>query len=190
MLFLTCYNTAFAPLGEISAKSVQRYIGKLGKHHAAVEQIPDDYDRKPSWYKVQAIRKHLKDHDFVASIDADAMIIGDWDMRPYLNPEPLNICYDVNGCNHGVAVWRNCPESFIALDLMEDLYPTVISHPWFEQAALMKFINILQHNALDKPTWNAYMDDRVAHSQILHLPGMRNAERLPIMQEEARKLGL
>jgi hypothetical protein len=96
----------------------------------------------------------------------------------------------VNGCNHGVAVWRNCPESFIALDLMEDLYPTVISHPWFEQAALMKFINILQHNALDKPTWNAYMDDRVAHSQILHLPGMRNAERLPIMQEEARKLGL
>lgn len=190
MLFLTAYDTEFSPLGELCAKSIKKYIHRLGRHHMAVEQIPDDYDRKPSWFKVQAIQKHLKDHDFVASIDADAMIIGDWDMRPHLNPDPLNICYDVNGVNHGVAVWRNCPEAFIALELMETLYPVCKDHVWYEQWALMQFIGILPHNALQKEIWNAYPSDRVAHSQILHFPGMTMAERLPLMTEAAKAIGI
>ncbi len=190
MLFLTAYDAeCFSEIGALCVRSIKNHIAKTG-HHMAVEVIPPHYPRKPSWYKVDAIRRHLRQHDFVVWIDADAMLIGDKDLRPLLADVPLNICKDNNGINHGIAVWKNCRESEIALNLMDALYPTYQTHKWFEQAALMSFIDLVPHNTLPKHVFNAYPSDKNHETQILHLPGMKNEDRLVIMQAEAQKLGL
>jgi hypothetical protein len=188
MLFLTAYNTAFKELGKLCERSIHHHISKSGRHHAVTEIIPDNYDRKPSWYKVQAILKHLPDHDYVFWIDADALMIGDFELRSWLGPTPLNISYDENGPNNGVAAWKNCPQSFTALSLMDKMYPIHKDGKWFEQHCLHDFIGILEHTVQPKEIFNAYPSDRTKDSQILHLPGMRNDDRLPIMRRVAEEL--
>lgn len=190
MLFLTAYNSAFSELGDLCVRSIERNIKLVGRHHLVMEKIPDDFPRKASWYKLDAIRKHLADHDYVFWVDADSMVIGDLDLRAFIENAPLNIAVDCNGVNHGVAAWKNCPEAFCALDLMDKMYPIYKDGKWFEQHALHDIIPILDHHVWEKAVMNAYPEDCVEDTQILHLPGMRNAERLPLMQAEARRLGI
>jgi hypothetical protein len=186
MLFLTAYDAeCFSEIGALCVRSIKNNIAKTG-HQMAVEVIPPHYPRKPSWFKVDAIRRHLGQHDFVMWIDADAMVIGEKDLRPMLADAPLNICKDKNGINHGIAAWKNCHEARVALDLMDALYPTYQTHRWFEQAALMSFIDLLPHNTLPKHIFNAYQSDLSPETQILHLPGTPNGERLQIMKRIAQ----
>lgn len=190
MLFLTAYNTAFQVLGELCERSIRHHISKTGKHHLVSERIPSDYDRPASWYKVGAILRHLPDHDYVFWIDADALLVGDFDLRSWLSPVPLNIAYDENGPNNGVAAWKNCKQSAAVLKLIDKLYPIYKEHPWFEQAVLHDIIDFLDHSVQPKEIFNAYPADMTKDSQIIHLPGMSIEERLPIMRRIVEERGI
>lgn len=188
MLILTAYTEElFSEIGELCCRSVRNHLSKVGKHHFISEIIPPEYSRKPSWFKVEAIQRHLKDHDVVFWIDSDAMILGELDILPQLQEVPLNICRDSNGINHGIVAWRNCPESFTALRLMDNLYPTYQTHKWYEQAALMSFVNLVPHHILPKHIFNAYPSDRTEDSQIVHFPGTPNNKRLRLMKQIAKE---
>lgn len=180
---LTGYNEAFVEIGDICANSLRRY----GSNHGlpvSVESIPIDFPRPASWAKCDLILKHLSASDFVLWIDADAMIVGGLDIRGLLVNSVLNIAKDANGINCGVMAWKNCMEAQRALMRMRD---DPEDHHWFEQNALMKFVDELEVHYQEKEVWNAYPEDRTERSLILHWPGRSIEERLPLMREEAFK---
>lgn len=183
MLILTAFNSAYTEMGSLCVQSIARYCKLHPKARFVSQLIPDDYARPASWFKVGAIRRHLPDHDFVLWIDCDALIIGKQDITQILSPVTLNISKDKNGMNHGVATWRNCPESLAALDRMESLSAEFLNHPWWEQAALMTFIDEISVCYQPKEVFNAYPEDACEATQILHFPGMTNEERIPLMKE-------
>jgi hypothetical protein len=189
MLFLTCTNRAMMECAFYNIRSVERYLTKYPKYHFAVEAIPEGYDRPASWFKVQALLKHLPDHDFVFLLDADSLIIGKEDLGAILKDSTLNIARDVHGINHGIAAWKNCPEAFWALETMHRGYEGKENHPWFEQSVLMEIEDQMNIHYQTKEVFNAYHGlDVSAKTQIVHLPGILNHDRLPIMAEYYHKL--
>jgi hypothetical protein len=188
MLILTGFNSKLAACGSYCIRSVERYLTKYPKYHFAVEIIPEGYERPASWYKVAAILKHLPHHDFVLWLDADSQIVGDADIGAMLKDKTLNIARDKNGLNHGIAAWKNCPESFWALETMNRGYEGKEDHPWQEQSVLMEIESKIQIHYQDKVKFNAYPEDVTSESQILHFPGMLPHDRLPMMAKAYEKL--
>ena len=182
MLILTAHNSSHAEIGSLCVQSIARYCRAHPEARFIAHLIPDNYPRKASWYKIELIKRHLPDHDYVLWIDADALIVGSDDLASILKPATLNISSDNNGINHGVVAWKNCEESFRAFDRIESLYPQFTEHIWFEQAALMTFVDELNVFYQPKEVFNAYQHDLCAKTQILHFPGMKTEERLPLMK--------
>jgi hypothetical protein len=188
MLFLTGFDHKMAACGSYCIRSVERYLTKYPKYHFAVEIIPEGFTRPASWYKVNAILKHLPDHDYVLWLDADAMVVGKEDIGAMLKDATLNIARDQHGVNHGIAAWKNCPEAFWALETMNRGYEGKESHPWFEQSVLMEIEGQMNIHYQDKVKFNAYPQDQNDTTQILHLPGLLPHDRLPIMAQAYQKL--
>lgn len=188
MLILTAYNKEFAEIGDLCVRSIARYCATRPWMRFQSRIIPDDYPRQPSWFKVGLIRDELPYTDYILWIDADALIIGEADFRQLIKEATLNITKDQNGINNGVAAWRNCPEAYTVLNRIEGMYSTFKDHPWFEQAPLMEFVDELDVHYHDKEVLNAYQSDVSTRSQILHLPGTPNNERLKIMRKTLKKL--
>lgn len=188
MLILTGFDAKMAACGVYCVRSVERYITKYPQFHFAVEIIPEGFERPASWYKCNAILKHLQAHDFVLWVDADSLIIGKENLRDMLADTTLNIARDHHGVNHGIAAWKNCPEAIWALETMNRGFEGKEDHPWFEQSILMEIEGKMNIHYQDKVKFNAYPQDRNETTQILHFPGMLPHDRLPIMAAEYQKL--
>lgn len=188
MLILTGFNRAMMDCGILAVRSIERYLTKHPQFHFAVESIPEDFDRQPSWFKVNALLKHLPDHDFCLWVDADCIMVGEGNLRDLLGDTSLNIARDKFGPNHGVAAWRNCPESFYALERMKREYDKYREHQWFEQASLMDMEAELKITYQPKHIWNAYQEDVNSETIIQHWPGMLNSDRWPLMFQAYQKL--
>lgn len=188
MLILTGFNSSMLSCGTLCVRSIERYLTRHREFHFTVEAIPEDYDRPPSWHKVQSLLKHLPDHDFVLWTDADTIMMGNLNLRSILEDKTLNIARDKYGVNHGVAAWKNCPEAFWALETMNRGFESHSDHPWFEQSVLMEIESQIQIGYQPKHIWNAYPDDLHKDTQILHFPGISNRDRLPLMQQAYNKL--
>ena len=176
---ITAYNESFAEIGDLCADSIERYQKLHPDIEIAVLPIARDYEREPSWFKVRAILRALQDTDCVLWIDADAMIVGTEDFRPQITNATLNICRDENGINCGVMAWQNCTEARESLERMEASYRV---HPWFEQSALMEFVDTINVHYLPKRMFNAYPGERTPETLICHWPGMPQADRLLAMK--------
>jgi hypothetical protein len=178
---LTAFNRAFHHIGSICAHSIKTYAAAQGLK-AAVEEIPEEYTRPASWAKVNLIRKHLRETDYVMWVDADALIIGTNDFKTIIEPVTLNISKDANGINCGVMCWRNDGQSDRILGAMDDLYERYQEDPWFEQRALMTIIEgevlLREDNVYYQPKhlFNAYPGEQTAHTLVLHFPGMPTPE--------------
>jgi hypothetical protein len=188
MLILTGFNRSMMECGTYCVRSVERYITKYPKYHFAVEAIPEGFTRAASWYKVNAILKHLKDHDFVLWLDADSLIVGVEDIGKMLGDKTLNIARDKHGVNHGIAAWKNCPEAFWALETMNRAYDKWQDGIWHEQHALMELEGQMNICYQPKVKFNAYPEDIDSTTQILHFPGMLPHDRLPLMEQAYHKL--
>lgn len=182
MLILTAFNSAFSEIGSLCVQSLMRYCREHPEYRFVSCLIPDNYSRPPSWYKLELLKKHLPDHDFVLWIDSDALIVGSNDIKSLIKDATLNISEDKNGINCGVMAWKNCPESFKAIERMESMHEEHRDHPWFEQSALMTFVDELDVNLVPKHIFNAYQYDVCSETQILHFPGMGDG-RLDAMKE-------
>lgn len=144
----------------------------------AVESIPDDDNLHPSWAKIGIIQRFLEEYEYVLWIDTDAAFVGASDIRHALKEATLNIAVDHNGVNCGVMVWRSCDEAKQALGRMRGACDRFRDHKWFEQAALMEFVDELDVHYVDKPILNAYAEDASPMTIIRHWPGMEHTERL------------
>lgn len=174
--------------GILAVRSIERYLTKYPQFHFAVESIPEEYGRPASWHKVESLLKHLPDHDYVLWMDADAMVIGNGNLRDLLGDTSLNIARDHHGPNHGVAAWKNCPESFYALERMKREYEKFKDHPWYEQSSLMEMESELKITYQPKHIFNAYQEDANSETIIRHWPGMLPHDRVPLMHQAYQKL--
>ena len=194
LLIVTGYNEAFREVGDLCVASLKRYCDLHPGIKYAKWTMPDDYDRKHSWYKLRVLRHVLPHNDYVLWIDADAMITGSQDLQDIIKPATLNIAADHNGINHGVVAYKNCPEAFEAILRMEMLYEEFKDHPWFEQAALMTFIDELDVHYQPKEVWNAYGPevtdggDDTPETLIMHWPGCDLETRVKAMSEKLKSL--
>lgn len=188
MLILTLFDRAMMECGIVCVRSIERYLSTYPEFHFAVDAIPENYGRHPSWHKVESLQKHLPDHDFVLCLDADSLIIGKQNLRTILKDCTLNIAEDENGANNGIAAWKNCDESFDVLERMHRSHDRQRGKPWFEQHTLHELIDTMDVHYQDKKVFNAYPSDRDATTQILHYPGMTPRDRLPLMQRELNRL--
>lgn len=190
ILLLTAYNSAMADLGDLCACSMQAYASR----HADVDfremVISDTYPRPASWSKVAHIRRELGRYDVVQWLDADSMIVGEQALEQLLVPATLNIARDANGINCGVMAWRACQEATEALTRMEAAYERFADHPWFEQAALMEFVDRLDVAYQPKHLYNAYEGDFCGDTLIRHWPGEPNDKRLREMRALAAERGI
>ncbi len=190
MLIVTAHNEPFKEVAELCNTSIARYCQQHPWARFQSCMIPKDYPRKPSWYKLDVIRRALPDHDYVLWLDADAMITSvNRDLREIIHPATINIAMDCNGINHGVVAYKNCPEAFDALRRMESLYEEFKDDKWFEQSALMTFFDELETFIQPKAIWNAYGEGVTGDSDvcedtiITHWPGMSAEERIPHMKK-------
>lgn len=190
LTIITAFNAQYQEMGELCFKSILRHA-KLYGHSAAAHLIPNDWPREASWAKIGFIRQHLKTSTCVLWIDADAMIVSNTDLATILQPQTLNIAKDHNGINCGVMAWWSNLESFMALKRIESNYT---ENPWFEQKALMAFVDQLDVYYQAKWLFNAYPVEREAPADIdvntiiTHWPGMTVEERLPLMREAWEKM--
>lgn len=184
---ITAYNNEMKEVGDLCWKSMQRYVKRHDgvRCHKAI--IPDDYERPASWFKPQMIARFLPYCEFVLWIDSDALIIGDMNFNALVKKTTLNISRDLNGVNCGVMAWRQCVQSFRALTRI-DMGTQHTDHPWWDQAALMEFVDEIDVTYQPKEIWNAYESDRTAESMVLHFPGMDNVQRFHKMEHELDKL--
>ncbi len=184
---LTAYTQDYENVGNLCYDSILRYGRKLTISHSNAI-IPADYSRDASWFKLEAIREKLPYFDCVLWVDADAMIIGDADVRAIIRPNTINLSKDANGANCGVmAIW-NSPEGFEILKKADALYEQFKDHPWYEQAAIQSFIG--DHDAFYQPKhiWNAYPSevegggDVTKETLICHWPGVPFREKIAWMK--------
>lgn len=190
---LTAFNKTFHHIGSICAHSIRTYASAQGLK-AAVEETPEDYPRPASWAKVNLIRKHLRETDYVMWIDADALIIGTGSFQTIIEPCTLNISKDANGINCGVMCWRNEDIAHLVLGAIDDAYQDYKDDPWFEQRALMDLIGgnygsiFLKENQVyyqPKHLFNAYPGEQTADTLVLHFPGMPTPEDRVVPMMEA-----
>lgn len=188
MLIVTAFNQSYAQIGSLCVQSIMRYCRDHPEYRFVSHLIPDDYARPASWFKLDLIKRYLPEHDSVLWLDADAVIVGKGDLKAIMKDATLNISKDANGPNHGVACWKSCHQSFDAIKRMNAAYEKHKDHPWFEQAALMEFIDELDVNYLPKEIFNAYGEGVTGESDvcedtvIIHWPGC-GEERTKYMEE-------
>lgn len=192
---LTAYNKAFRHIGSICAHSIRTYASAQDLNYA-IEEIPEDYPRPASWAKVNLIRKHLRETDYVFWVDADALVIGRQSFDTIAQPVTLNIAKDDNGINCGVMCWRNDRIAHAVLEKIESYYEKYKDDPWFEQAALMQIIEesknaemadaaLLKIFYQPKHIFNAYPGEQTAETLVLHFPGMPTPEDRVVPMMEA-----
>lgn len=187
MTIITASNKAQQSLTEI-AKSSALLCGIEPERHLVLP-IPENYPKHPSWFKIRALIDHLRNHEFLCWMDADAMMIDFIDWQFYLGGQ--STCYiarDVNGLNCGVMIWRNCPQAFEALWEIYDSYERFAQHPWFEQGALHTMAEGIDIGPLPKVVFNAYPKDRQHDSRILHWPATKYEVKLEAMKKELHAL--
>jgi hypothetical protein len=185
MIICTAYNDAMKQVAVRCLDSIRWYCHRNPGTLFTVDRIPDDYPRNPSWYKLEVLEHHLQHHDLVLWVDADTLMFGDNIQGILDHSATLNISQDLNGINCGVMAWRKCDEAFKAIARLHELYPDFKDHIWWEQAALMTFVDTLNVNYVPKQLFNAYPGEETLETRVLHFPGMNNAERYTLMTKLA-----
>lgn len=192
VIILTAWDEAFSRIGKMSVDSTEKYCIRTGMvHREAV--IPEDYDRHPSWFKVDLILEYLPKADYILWMDADTLLIDSRDIRDIIEDVPLNIARDANGENCGVMAWKNCEESLVKLHQINDAYEEFKDHKWWEQGIVQRLIRETPkcnqwwfHQP--KQVWNAYTDELCPETRIIHYPGFSVYEKTKLM--EAQKLAI
>ncbi len=183
MIVLTATTKDKTALTDIQKASAMAF-GVSPNEHLVLE-IPKDYPRHPSWWKIRALITHLPAHDHVLWMDSDAMFVRKdhwlWTYEQVASQTaPVALCRDYNGFNCGVMMWKRCPKAFEFLWDLYESYQIYQKDPWFEQAPFHKMAEAYQPHELPK-RWNQYESELNSGSLILHLPAQTYEYRLKTM---------
>lgn len=190
MIVLTASTPNQADLTDIQRQSALIFGASENEHVCLT--IPKSYPRPPSWFKIQAILRHLPNHDFIWWMDSDAMFVAKdhwhWASLEFQKTEAtVLICQDYNGFNCGVMVWRRCEESESSLWRIYDSYERFKDHPWFEQGSFHTMAESIAPHILPK-RFNAYENELAEDSLVLHLPATSHTHRLKMMHHSLSQL--
>jgi hypothetical protein len=160
----TLYTDEIARYGRLGAANKESYAKRHGYDFAAYSSSLDP-GRPPAFGKLVAIRRHLRDHDWVFWSDADSLV-----MNPLISLE--QIIRRGAGCdmiltweaaaspiNTGQWLIRNTAWSFAALDAIA-APEARNSHPrWFEQGSFIDWL------AADPARWQRL---RILHPRVMN----------------------
>lgn len=194
ILIVSAYNELYGELQQASESSYRKYVSHFGKKYEyRAYQIPVDYDRPPSWFKIDLLIDICKEREgIVWWVDTDT-VATKLSRLPVHNTQ-FNFCFsDVfNGINCGVFSIKCCKETFSLLEKIRE-QTQFLHHLWWEQAAvhylyyetkeLLPF-SILQkntivncfemsHYGLSPESSGQITKDTI----IAHFPGMSMAEK-------------
>lgn len=172
MIILTATTKDQSHLTDIQKASAMLF-GVSSNEHLCLD-IPKDYPKHPSWFKIRALLTHLPYHDHILWMDSDSLFLRKehwaWMHEQVKGIEsPVALCKDGNGWNCGVMLWKRCPKAFEALWRIYDSYEHFQYHPWFEQGAFHTMADSFGPHLLPK-RWNQYDNEVDSESLILHLP--------------------
>lgn len=178
MLILTAFTGTFAHVGRVCEQSLLKYKARNTDAKICVEQIPDAYPCNASWFKVGAIMRHLEHHESVLWIDADTVVIARDSMNPLFDaPKDLVISTDINGINCGVMRWRSTDSAAKALARLQSMQDEYADAQWWEQSALMTFIDDVDHCIAERECINARPGEVTERTLIAHFPALPLEER-------------
>jgi predicted O-methyltransferase YrrM len=114
------------------------------------EETDVDYTRPLAWSKINIIKKHLPDYDYILWVDGDTLIMNDKItidslIQDFSNEKDITVAQDWKMLNTGVMLIKNTKWTMNFLNLIYD-QTQFISHDNWEQAA---FINLLENNISD-----------------------------------------
>lgn len=133
--------------GKLCAKNHLNYALKnnYNFHCEIIQEFLND--RSQTWHKIQLIKKYLKNYDYVAWIDADAVFVrDDIKLEEFISSEidlvlPEMQIHKETGLQFtktstGFMVWKNCDWSF---DLLNDMWnnPGDYAHGGFHEQSLL-----------------------------------------------------
>lgn len=114
------------------------------------EETDVDYTRPLAWSKINIIKKHLPDYDYVLWVDGDTLLMNnnikiENIIKDFSNKKDITVAQDWTMINTGVILLKNTTWTMNFLNL---IYEQVefLNHPNWEQTA---FIHLLENNSLD-----------------------------------------
>lgn len=165
--------------------------------------IPTDYIRPYSWFKIDKLIQIDNDYDYILWMDADSVIVNkQFKIESIINKNKyFYISKDLHNINCGVFMIHNnnYMKKFLENTWNKTQY---LNHCWWEQAAIIDSIennifNISQYieyipqcvlNAYDYKYYsNTKQDGQVtANSFIFHCPGLDHRLRLELLVKYAK----
>lgn len=145
ILCLTGCDESFAPLADISVRSLRHYCQRHG--FSLTFQPLAEGDRSASWGKIPLIQGAFqKGAEFVWWVDADALVVDpSRSIREVI--EPGKDCYFVqhddgrrSNPNAGIMLLRNSPWMMDFLQRVWDL-EVYVDHKWWENAAIIHLLS-------------------------------------------------
>lgn len=115
-------------------------------------------DRPPSWNKIPAILKYLRNYDVVFWIDDDAIILKPFDINGIIGNADVAIAEGNMGLNAGIMAFRNTQPAFRLLNWVNtEGYSKYKNDPNWEQPAVIRYIrNSMNSNSVKILPWGEY----------------------------------
>jgi hypothetical protein len=196
---ITAFTKNYQPYIDISSPILDKYCTKHN-YEKHIYEIPDNYSRPVSWYKVEQLLNHINTNSgFSLWLDTDTIIINsDFKLDSIVSENKfIYISKDMNNINAGVMMIKNNTYSY---EFFQKVWGSTqfLNHIWWEQAAMIdlidkNYMNINNHiKYIPQNIFNSYAyeyygypnhDGQVCKdSFILHCPGLPNNTRLQLLK--------
>ena len=162
---VTLFTEQIADYGEIGAANKQAYAQRHG-YDCFVYRERLDGSRHPAWSKLDAIKRHLPNYDWVFWTDADSLVMnGERTLELIMvghEDKDMILTWEVGPSPVNTGQWliRNSAWSVAALSAIGDVACPNSCPAWFEQGALVEWLRA------DEARWS--------HLTVLH-PRMMNS---------------
>lgn len=200
---LSVWDKNTAELAEIVAPNKREYCLRHGYDYVAITS-GFDHDRTTHWSKIKSAASILKNYQWVFYSDIDSLIMNqNIKLESFIdfNYEFI-ISYDRFGINSGQWLIRRGPWAF---NFLNSVYSQTqfIGQPCEEQNALIHVLMMLGENIkrtklVCQKAFNSYLYENydwkwepgqyTTGDFMLHLPGMSNEQRIPILKEYIEKV--
>jgi mannan polymerase II complex MNN10 subunit len=174
---VTLFTEEIADYGEIGASNKQAYARRHG-YDCFVYRERLDRSRHPAWSKLDAIKRHLPNYDWVFWTDADSLVMnGKRTLESIIvghEDKDMILTWEVGESSVNTGEWlvRNTAWSAAALSAIGDIACSNRHPRWFEQGALVAWLGV------DTSRWS--------HLAVLH-PRVMNATPRVTLQDSMPK---